>query len=278
MDPAPAGAPRLVAVVPARDEAARLPGLLARLLGGAAAASSAPATAGPSGDPDPDRAALAIVADGGSSDGTQDLARAAGAEVVDAPPGRGPQLRAGGIRALERVGPDDLLLFVHADNRPAPGALAALRAAAAALPEALAFAPSQRVDAPGWVYRRIERAADRRAARGLVLGDSGLCVRAGAYEAVGGYAPLPLFEDLDLSMRLAARGPVRLVPGARMVVCARRWKREGALRATVRNRILTLGWRLGVPAERLAAWYPRHRDDRPGSAAGPGSASPPTIP
>ena len=114
--------------------------------------------------------------------------------------------------------------------------------------------------------------------RGLVLGDSGLCVRAGAYEAVGGYAPLPLFEDLDLSMRLAARGPVRLVPGARMVVCARRWKREGALRATVRNRILTLGWRLGVPAERLAAWYPRHRDDRPGSAAGPGSASPPTIP
>ena len=243
---------RLVVVTPTLDEAEALPAIAQRVLRAA---------------PD-DRADLLVVADGGSTDGTRDLARSAGAELVDAPAGRGLQLQAGASRALELLGepgPDDLILFQHADNLPDRGSLAALRHAAAE-PGPVAFALSQRIGAEGWFYRQVERAADRRAARGLVYGDSSLAVRPAAYLAAGGFAPVPLFEDLDLSMRLARIGPVRLLRQAKVRVDARRWKREGALRTTFRNRILTTLWRLGVSPERLVRWYPRHRpdaDDRP---------------
>lgn len=249
--PAPNG--RLVVVVPTLDEAEDLPGLLGRLLD----------------DCDPrDRADAVVIADGGSSDGTRELAAAAGALVIAADPGRGAQLQAGGAAALElleqepkdqRQGPaEDLLLFLHADNLPAPWALGALREEAARQPHRIAFGMSQRVDAEGRIYRMIERTADRRTARGMVYGDSGLAVRPGAYRAIGGYRPIPLFEDLDLSKRLAAQGEVGLALSARIRVNARRWKAEGALRTTLRNWILTVGWRLGVPPERLVRWYPRH--------------------
>ena len=256
---------RLVVVVPTLDEAAALPALLGRLVGAGSVPSDGPTASWH------DLADLLVVADGGSTDGTRRLAKDAGAEVLDAPPGRGHQLRAGGERALELLGepsPDDLLLFLHADNLPEPGALAALRSAAATSGTE-AFALSQRIDAPGRFFRLVERAADRRVARGEVLGDSGLAVRATAYRAVGGYAPLPLFEDLDLSKRLARRSGIQVVEDARLSVCARRWKREGALRATLRNRILTLAWRLGVSPERLVRWYPRHRAERPDHADRP---------
>ena len=64
----------LTAVIPALNAAARLPATLASLSG---------------------QVAEIIVADGGSTDGTQALAQAAGARLVAAPRGRGPQLAAG---------------------------------------------------------------------------------------------------------------------------------------------------------------------------------------
>ncbi|MDF1801026.1 MAG: glycosyltransferase [Planctomycetota bacterium] len=255
---------RLVVVVPCLDEAERLPALLARLCssGGAGALG--------------DRAWRVVVADGGSRDGSIELARRAGVEHLEAQPGRGSQLAAGVERALELLRdeePGDLVLCTHADNLPEPGALAALRAAARTKPGAVAFAMSQRIDAEGRFYRMVERTADRRAARGLVYGDSGLAVRPTAYRAAGGFLGVPLFEDLDLSRRLAALGEVQLVRSARIRVDARRWKAEGALRTTVRNWILTIGWRLGVPPEQLVRWYPRH-----GGPAERSTASPPIDP
>src|SRR5262252_7140878 len=72
-----------------------------------------------------------VVADGGSEDGTAELARAAGARVILAPKGRGSQLHAGAIAST-----GDVLLFLHADTRLAAGAreavLAALRSPAVA--------------------------------------------------------------------------------------------------------------------------------------------------
>ncbi len=82
--------PVLAAVVPTLNEATRLPGLLA------------------------DLGHLRIpwelvVSDGGSTDGTGDLARQGGARVVTAPPGRASQLMAGA-----RATAAPWLLFLHA--------------------------------------------------------------------------------------------------------------------------------------------------------------------
>lgn len=231
------GPATLAVVIPTLNEADVLPQLLKRLFA--------------------DGADLVVVADGGSDDRSIELAKAAGALTVVSARGRGQQLRAGALAALQEGA--ELLWFVHADNLPLEGALHALRSAAHSSAGTMqAWACRQRVDASGRFYRLVERKADRRVAAGLVYGDSGLFVTASAYEKAGGFRGIPLFEDLDLSRRLAALGPVSIVDKAQILVNARRWQVEGALRTTIRNWILTRAWNLGVAPERLVRFYPVH--------------------
>lgn len=247
--------PRLSVVIPTLNEADNLPRLLARLT-----------------DPDrpaADRADEVVISDGGSHDGTVALAEDAAAAVTAAaggaaqdtettvrlvrgPPGRGSQLARGAELAQ-----GDLLLFLHADCVPGPGALANLRAAFED-PACCAAAMSQRIAARGLFYRLVERAADARARRGRVMGDSGLSVRREAYRAVGGFRPLPLFEDLDLARRLRGQGQVTLLENAVLEVSPRRWQREGPLRCTLRNWMLRVLFSLGVDPERLHRMYRPH--------------------
>lgn len=241
---------RLAVVVPTLNEAAHLEPLVRRLL-----------------QPDPraqaaDHVDRVVISDGGSDDGTleraAELCAAFGDQlsVVSGPRGRGIQQQRGADALLAELDDEDVLVFVHADNWPEPGAFAALRAAALAGGDAFAF--YQRVAAEGDFYRSVERYAERRADRGRVYGDSCLAARARAYRAVGGFRPLPLFEDLDLSQRLARRAPIRLVPGATVRVNPRRWQKEGRTVTVVRNWLLTRGFELGVPTRVLAWFYPRH--------------------
>ena len=91
--------------------------------------------------------------------------------------------------------------------------------------------------------------------RGRVYGDSGLAVRRAVYERVGGFRPIPLFEDLDLSRRLRCAGEIRYLPDAELRISARRWEATGILRQTVLNRCLTLAYLAGVEPARLVRYY-----------------------
>jgi rSAM/selenodomain-associated transferase 2 len=229
---------RLSVVIPTLDEQDAIEPLLRRLL---------PC------DGDGDRPDELLVCDGGSRDGTALLAARCGARVLAAPRGRGSQLKCG-ADALQ----GDVLLFLHADCCPVPGSLRALRAALED-PSCLWGGLEQEIDASGPFYRLVARAARWRALLlGLVYGDSGLFVRRELYQRVGGFAELPLFEDLDLSLRLRRRARPRVVRSARLRVSARRWRSEGILRATLRNWIIQLAFVAGVGPQRLARFYPRH--------------------
>ena len=199
-----------------------------------------------------DRADRVVVADGGSRDGTHALAREHGAELVMAPAGRGQQMAAG-ARELD----SDVLVFLHADCIPSAGALRDVRLAFE--DEGLhACALRQRVDSERAFYRLIEACADRRVRWfGMVYGDSGLCVRRSAYESVGGFRALPVFEDVDLSRRLRALGRPELLSSS-LIVSARRWQREGALRTTLRNWMLVCAYKAGMSPQRLARFYRPH--------------------
>jgi len=84
-------------------------------------------------------------------------------------------------------------------------------------------------------------------------GDQALFVRRSAYEAAGGFRPLPICEDYDLSLRLAARAPLlRLHPA--VAVSGRRVQGR-PLRALLRNRIIPPLFRLGVDPALLARFY-----------------------
>ncbi len=218
-----------------------------------------------------DRADLVVIADGGSTDGTVALARERGALVLETGRGRGLQLCAAANRMLDEG--VDVLVFLHADSLPRLGALTSIRNALTLAPEQAsgqtseqaldqnregpceAVAMRQVIDARDSVYRLIERAANARARRGMVYGDSGLAVRAEAYRAVGGFRPLPLFEDVDLSKRLRKRTRIEVLDDAVLLISARRWQAEGVLRCTSRNWILRGLFECGVPTAALERLY-----------------------
>jgi rSAM/selenodomain-associated transferase 2 len=191
-----------------------------------------------------------IVADGGSVDGTVAVARAAGARMIAAPRGRGTQLAAGGAAAR-----GEWLLFLHADCRPVRGWADAVAGFAAA-PDAAGRAGyfSFALDDDCRAARRLERiVAWRCRALALPYGDQGMLISRVLYDAVGGYAPIPLMEDVDLVRRL---GRTRLAP-IRIAVraSAQRYREGGYIRRPLRNLLCLALYFLGVAPGRIARIY-----------------------
>jgi rSAM/selenodomain-associated transferase 2 len=192
-----------------------------------------------------------IVADGGSTDGTADLA-AARAAVVVCPPGRARQQNAGA-----QIAGGDVLLFLHADNWLERDIALQIAAALADI-RRLHGALRQRIDAAGLGYRLIERGnAARVRAVGLPYGDQAIFVRREAFNAAGGFADVPLMEDVLLMRALRRRAWPLLLPGP-VHVSPRRWQRNGIVRQTLRNWSLLAAFSLGASPQQLIARYPRH--------------------
>ena len=235
--PPSVSSPLLSVVVPALDEAATLPALLATLRAGLPLAHEV------------------VVADGGSSDATRDLARTAGARVVEAPRGRGRQLAAGAEAAVA-----DALWFLHADVRPDATLLAEVATLAAGHaaghPLSAAWAGRLAIDAPGLAYRAVAAGTNLRSrVLGLPYGDQGLLVARAHYRAAGGFPAWPLMEDVALVQALRATGvPVRLLDG-HVTVSARRWQRDGVARRTLSNWRLLARFLAGADPEALARRY-----------------------
>jgi rSAM/selenodomain-associated transferase 2 len=194
-----------------------------------------------------------IVVDGGSSDRTGEIVDHAGANWVKTRPGRGHQLRCGAARARGAW-----LLFLHADTALSPGweqevspfmgavDRGALPPAAAAFRFAL--------DDEGARPRLLEGlVALRCAALRVPYGDQGLLIPKGLYEAIGGYRPIALMEDVDLVRRLGRRRVVLLRTQA--VTSAERFRREGYVRRTLRNLLCLMLWSLRVPPHVIARLY-----------------------
>jgi rSAM/selenodomain-associated transferase 2 len=222
--------PLLTVVIPTLDEGPYLPGVLKDLTGLRISRE-------------------VLVVDGGSRDGTCRVARSFGAVVVESPRGRGVQLRAGAAAARAR-----LLCFLHADVRLPGPALAALDHLARIRP-AGAHAFTLRIDAPGLSYRVIEAGANLRARHlGLPFGDQGLVVRRDDYERAGGYPSYPVMEDVSLIRALRQTVGIRVLD-APIRVSARRWRREGPLRRSLRNQLLLLRYLAGADPMRLARAY-----------------------
>jgi rSAM/selenodomain-associated transferase 2 len=189
-----------------------------------------------------------IVVDGGSTDGTPDLA--AGADkFLRGPRGRAAQMNLGAAHAT-----GDVLLFLHADCTLDPGALAA--AERAVRPPRVAAGCFQMYVTGGPRYRSIAWGASARVRlTGVVYGDQGLFLRREVFERVGGFPPLKLMEDIFISRALRRRGRVVVLP-QRIYVSPRRWQRVGLMRQTLRNWVLTGLAIAGVHPDRLAAYYP----------------------
>lgn len=189
-----------------------------------------------------------IVADGGSSDATVAIAAELGARVIEAPRGRGVQLRAGADAAR-----GDWLLFLHADTLLDLGWAEAVRRHIDERPGQAAFF-TFRLDDAGWQARLLARGvALRVAALALPYGDQGLLLSRALYDEVGGFQPLPLMEDVDFVRRIGRRRLHRLDVTA--TTSAERWRRDGWWRRSARNLSCLALYGLGVSPARIARHY-----------------------
>ena len=215
---------RLCAIIPALNESAGLGATLASL-----AAQSEPLEA-------------VVVADGGSTDGTAGLARAAGAMVLGCGRvGRGCQI----AEALGTVGWADAVVIVHADMRLPIAAAAAIRKVLYERPGCPGGCLGHRFDRR-WPTSWLVEGCDWVRARGFGIsyGDQAQFFRPADLERVGGFPRQPIMEDLELARRLRRAGqPVYL--GLPATVSYRRFERLGFWRTVWTNLRLRRAYRIG---------------------------------
>jgi len=194
-----------------------------------------------------------ILVDGGSHDDTVSTARGvlssfSGAAVLQAARGRSAQMNAGAAHARS-----DVLLFLHADTVLPAGAADSIRRGIAG--GALWGHFEVRLAASGGAYRIIEWAMNLRSRlSGIATGDQCIFVRRSTFEAAGGFADIPLMEDVELSRRLRRLGtPARI--SERVTTSARRWERDGVVRTVLLMWWLRARYFLGADPGDLATRY-----------------------
>ncbi|EMI45652.1 TIGR04283 family arsenosugar biosynthesis glycosyltransferase [Rhodopirellula sp. SWK7] len=189
-----------------------------------------------------------IVADGGSSDGTVEIARRLGAKVVVAAPSRARQMNAGAALAS-----GDVLLFLHADTILPDDFVDHVRQVIRGGSIAGAFELT--IDGSHAAYRLIEWMVRLRSRYlHMPYGDQAIFVSAEHFYRMEGYPNWPLMEDVDLCRRLRARGRIGRA-SASVQTSARRWSRLGIVKTTVINLCCLVGYRLGISPFKLKRWY-----------------------
>jgi rSAM/selenodomain-associated transferase 2 len=190
-----------------------------------------------------------IVADGGSTDATREIAREHGARVILSARGRGAQMHAGA-----NVARGDALWFLHADTIPPPDAPRLILDALRRDPKIVGGNFAISFDGTRfaarfltWLYPQLRRL-------GLCYGDSAIFVRASVYREVGGFKPFPVFEDLDLVRRLGKRGALVHL-GAQVVTSSRRFEGRSFAFTFARWSFLQMLYWLGVSPHTLSRLY-----------------------
>ncbi len=188
-----------------------------------------------------------IVVDGGSTDGTVEIARPLCNQCLVSERGRAVQMAAGACVAV-----GDALWFLHADST---------------IPDQADDMIAQVLLNAGWggfpvrlsgrqrLLRVVERLMNIRSRlTGILTGDQGIFVTRTLFDSVGGFQDLPLMEDIDLSTRLKHVMHPVFAAGV-LGTSSRRWESCGTVRTIVRMWLLRMAFYFGVPARYLAHYY-----------------------
>jgi len=194
-----------------------------------------------------------IVVDGGSKDGTVQVARQYTSHLLISRRGRGFQQDTG---ARESHG--NVLVFLHADTQ-LPRGYQHLIERALADRDVVFGAFYLKIHPPKPALDLVAFMANLRSRLlSLPYGDQGIFVRRAAYFQVGGFRDWPIMEDVDLVRRLNRAGGFELAQGF-VQTSARRWEKENVVRTTLRNYSLIIRYSLGVSPHVLVHHYPNIR-------------------
>jgi len=190
-----------------------------------------------------------IVVDGGSTDATRAIAAEFADRVLSAPQGRATQMNAGAAHAS-----GDILLFLHADTLVPPGCAHAI-IAACAQPGVVGgrFDVDLQPSSP-LLWLTGELMNHRSRLTGIATGDQAIFIRRDVFEQLGGYADMPLMEDIDLSRRMKRAGRIACLH-ERVIASARRWQKNGVVRTILTMWTLRALYFLGASPEQLHRVY-----------------------
>jgi rSAM/selenodomain-associated transferase 2 len=200
-----------------------------------------------------------IVVDGGSLDQTPVLVESyrrrtqspaqSPVRLVTAPRGRARQMNEGA-----KASGGEILLFLHADTQ-LPGDAKTMIDTTLADLRMVGGRFDVRFDRPSTWGSIISRMMNWRSRlSGIATGDQALFVRRPIFEQMGGFADIPLMEDIDFSRRLKQKGATAALT-ATVTTSFRRWERHGPLRTLLLMWVLRFLYWIGVSPSQLVDWY-----------------------
>jgi rSAM/selenodomain-associated transferase 2 len=204
-----------------------------------------------------DRLDEIFVVDGGSDDTTADVVRRfieqrSQVKIIFrflvAPRSRALQMNVGASEAES-----DLLLFLHVDARLPDSAVDSVRDA---IKQGASWGRfDMRLDDDAVIFRIMEWFMNMRSAlTGIATGDQAIFVRRDVFSMLGGYASIPLMEDVEFCKRLKwLSPPVRIRKQVR--ASTRRWRRHGIMRTVILMWFLRLLYWLGISPKMVARLY-----------------------
>ena len=190
-----------------------------------------------------------IVVDGGSQDRTLEIAEQHADKLIRSGPGRSTQMNAGAELAS-----GEILLFLHADSHIPHTAWQNLLDAEKKMPIQWGFFAIQ-LDSQNLLLRVVSKLMNWRSRiTAIGTGDQCLFVRRELFERLGGFAELPLMEDVEICKRLRKTSAPRIIK-ERVLTSARRWQANGICRTILLMWRLRLYYFLGVSPQRLHREY-----------------------
>lgn len=191
-----------------------------------------------------------IISDGGSIDESREIAENAGCIVVTGPAGRGTQLARGAQAAR-----GDWRLFLHADTVLSTGWEEEV-GHFMAQPYSHEYAGVFRFALDDFrpQARHLETLVALRCKLfALPYGDQGLLIHRSLYDQLGGFAKVPLMEDVDMIRRIGRRRLIYFRSAA--LTSAARYVSGGYLRRPLRNLFCLSLYFLRVPPRLIARLY-----------------------
>jgi rSAM/selenodomain-associated transferase 2 len=205
-----------------------------------------------------ERISETIVVDASGDEKAEELALRFGASFIAcSTPNRGEQMNLGAAAST-----GDLIVFQHCDTCLDETHLDAIERAVAD-PRIVGGAFFRKFDGrhPGLMWlESVARFLTRHG--GTLYGDQSVFVRREVFERLGGFAKIPLMEDVEFSRRLRAAGKTAVLDPP-IASSARRHLGKGPWRTTIQNGLFIVLYNLGISPHRLHRWYYGETNDEP---------------
>ena len=165
--------------------------------------------------------------------------------------GRGRQMNLGAAHAS-----GEILIFLHADTRLPSNALRIITEVLQGH-QIVGGAFSLQIDSDKLLLRMTALFSTLRSRMTRApYGDQVIFLRKTIFDAIGGYQEIPIMEDVELMRRIKKQKEKIIILSTSIVTSDRRWKQEGLLYTTLRDTLIIFLYWCGVPAEKLARFYP----------------------